>query len=799
MIELGTETGLSSRQKTILLVEDEALIALAQKKTIEKHGFSVVTAHTGEQAVETVKENPEITLILMDIDLGPDMDGTEAAQTILRMRELPIVFLTSHNEKEYVDRVKKITGFGYVLKNSGEFVLIESINMAYKLFEAKQTAQKHYEESEAAYREMESREFRLQHVNRVLLSIRNVNQVITTGSDLDTLLKKSCRLLIETSGYHQSWIILLENGKPAEPFYHAGFDNRFPSGEETLLNGYIPQCARKALETGEVVVHRNPEAGCSDCPFSGSLSPETPRNGNRFSMTAALEHNGIQFGWISVVLPAVYIENPDELSLFREIAGDLSYALNSLNIEQQKKKTERALQISEEKYRALYENAPLPYQSLDKNGNFIDVNPAWLKTLGYSREEVVGKNFSEFLHPGWKQHFNENFPSFKRKGFIHDVRFRIRHKDGSFRRISFEGCVGTNQDGSFRQTYCVFKDITEEYRKQQEVKESRDFLNGVFNSIQDGVSVLNTDLSIRYVNPVMEHWYPSMVPLEGKRCFEAYHHRHSPCNPCPSRRCIQTGKTEAEEVPGSPDPGSPVKWIELFSYPLRDSESGNITGVIEFVRDITERKQSEQQLKKAYEEKNFLMAELNHRVRNNLNMITSLISMKEENSEAPADLAEIKAQIEAVRIVHQKLENSENPSRINLKDYIQSILSGIFTSSPEPVAIENKISTGLVPTKTAIALGLITNEIATNALKYGFRAGEQAVFQVELERSEESGSQSCRYTLSNTGNSFPASIDPETTETLGLRLINALVEQLEGELELRREPFPVFTIRFSLR
>ena len=122
--------------KKILLVEDEVLIAMNEAQTLQKHGYEVVTAYKGEKAVAIVEQDPEISLILMDIDLGKGLDGTEAAQKILEIHELPIVFLTSHSEKEYVDKVKKITGYGYVLKNNGEFVLIESIEMAFRLYNA---------------------------------------------------------------------------------------------------------------------------------------------------------------------------------------------------------------------------------------------------------------------------------------------------------------------------------------------------------------------------------------------------------------------------------------------------------------------------------------------------------------------------------------------------------------------------------------------------------------------------------------------------------------------------------------
>ena len=102
-------------KKTILLVEDEAIIALTEAKMLKKHGFNVTTVHNGEKAVKAVAENTDISLILMDIDLGSGIDGTEAADQILKNLEIPIVFLTSHSEKEYVDKVKKITGYGYMV------------------------------------------------------------------------------------------------------------------------------------------------------------------------------------------------------------------------------------------------------------------------------------------------------------------------------------------------------------------------------------------------------------------------------------------------------------------------------------------------------------------------------------------------------------------------------------------------------------------------------------------------------------------------------------------------------------
>ncbi len=134
---MSETTSGESHRRTILLVEDEALIALAEAMTLERHGYRVIHASTGEQAVDLAESDPEIGLALMDINLGPGIDGTQAAQMILAARELPIVFLSSHTEPEVVERTEKITSYGYIVKNSGETVLTTSVKMAFRLFDSR--------------------------------------------------------------------------------------------------------------------------------------------------------------------------------------------------------------------------------------------------------------------------------------------------------------------------------------------------------------------------------------------------------------------------------------------------------------------------------------------------------------------------------------------------------------------------------------------------------------------------------------------------------------------------------------
>jgi PAS domain S-box-containing protein len=124
------------------------------------------------------------------------------------------------------------------------------------------------------------------------------------------------------------------------------------------------------------------------------------------------------------------------------------------------KKTEQVLEETKALYKDLFDKAPLGYQSLDENGNFLMVNKAWLKILGYKEEEVLGKWFGDFLAPEYVEAFRQRFPSFKKAGKIY-TEFEMISRGGEPILIAFEGRIGYKNDGSFERTHCILKDITE--------------------------------------------------------------------------------------------------------------------------------------------------------------------------------------------------------------------------------------------------------------------------------------------------------------------------------------------------
>jgi PAS domain S-box-containing protein len=214
--------------------------------------------------------------------------------------------------------------------------------------------------------------------------------------------------------------------------------------------------------------------------------------------------------------------------------------------------------------------------------------------------------------------------------------------------------------------------------------------------------------------------------------------------------------------------------------------------------DITEKKRLQERHEAVGRERAVLLKELNHRVKNNLLMITSLINLKDAVLGETVDLSDLKHQVDAIRIIHEKLLHSEELTHIDLHDYTRDLLGTIFTSyHRRAVTVHNSVPSLSIPTQTAIPLGLIVNEIATNALKHGFEPPErhpEPSFSVDLV--EDPGQGEYVLTLSNNGKPFPAEVDLDNPETLGLRLVSGLVKQLGGSIDLLRKPHPVFTVRF---
>ncbi|MEA3241691.1 MAG: PAS domain S-box protein, partial [Pseudomonadota bacterium] len=225
-------------------------------------------------------------------------------------------------------------------------------------------------------------------------------------------------------------------------------------------------------------------------------------------------------------------------------------------------------------------------------------NERWAQMLGYTLDEIEPNvsSWEKLMHPDEIETVTATLTDhLEGRSPVYQTEHRLRAKSGEWKWILDTGKVlERDKDGKPVRMLGIHQDITERKKAEESLRSSEKFLQDMFDAIQDGISVLDTDLNVISTNRWMEKTHANQMPLAGKKCYQVYQQRQSPCPWCPALPSIETGETHSEIVP-YPSEDNPTGWIELFTFPIKD-EKGHVTGVIEYVKDITERKRAEQQL-----------------------------------------------------------------------------------------------------------------------------------------------------------------------------------------------------------
>lgn len=216
--------------------------------------------------------------------------------------------------------------------------------------------------------------------------------------------------------------------------------------------------------------------------------------------------------------------------------------------------------------------------------------------------------------------------------------------------------------------------------------------------------------------------------------------------------------------------------------------------------DITEHKISDNKLKDSLKEKEVLLREIHHRVKNNLQIISTLLALQSdeiEDEKIIENYRESENRIQSIALIHEKMYQSENLSSINFSNYIKSLIGDLFNSygvSAEDVKAEINVPDIVFSIETSIPLGLIINEIISNSLKHAFKDKRYAKITIGLESI---GENEYKLDISDNGIGFPEDVDYKNTSSLGMQLVNALTEQLEGNIKLIKDGGTHFRIIFK--
>ena len=254
-----------------------------------------------------------------------------------------------------------------------------------------------YEELQQRVRELEHEavkriltEDRIEHLNLVVRAIRNVNYLIIREKNRGRLLQGACGILIETRGFYNAWIALLDEAGGLVVSAEAGLGDAFLPMVENLRQGNLTSCGGRALSQSGVVVTADPTSACTDCPLAAAY-------GGRGAMTVRLEHGGKVYGLFSVSIPAEFTTDEEELSLFKEVADDVALALHNIELEEKQKRAEEALHQSEKRFRNLIENS-LTGISITRDNRVVYQNPEQERLLGPLPRPVKLSDL-ESIHP----------------------------------------------------------------------------------------------------------------------------------------------------------------------------------------------------------------------------------------------------------------------------------------------------------------------------------------------------------------------------------------------------------------
>jgi PAS domain S-box-containing protein len=241
------------------------------------------------------------------------------------------------------------------------------------------------------------------------------------------------------------------------------------------------------------------------------------------------------------------------------------------------------------------------------------------------------------------------------------------------------------------------------------------------------------------------------------------------------------------------------RWMRDETRLVHDAEGQPIEVIGSWI-DITERKQAEEQIRASLQEKEVLLKEIHHRVKNNLQVVSSLLSLQSKEVQDAASLEvlrESQNRVKSMALIHEKLYQSQDLSQVNFADYVRDLTTHLFRTYRANagvvtlrVIVSDEVRLGV---DTAIPCGLIVNELVSNALKHAFPGGRAGEVRVELDRDERN---ELVLAVSDNGVSFPADMDFRTTGSLGLKLVATLVDQLKGSIQLDRSKGTTFKITF---
>jgi PAS domain S-box-containing protein len=438
---------------------------------------------------------------------------------------------------------------------------------------------------------------------------------------------------------------------------------------------------------------------------------------------------------------------------------------------------------------------------LDYQLRILNINNSGLTLLGYNKDELENKPLNFLLEDEavLELIFKTQNKSNLNESVVHTMETSLKSVNNTSVPVHFSVSTIRIREDQPPGLICIGNDLIQEEKMKKALHESEEMYKTLLKTDPD--SVVTTDLEGNIIqfsqHTMFMHGY-TQDDLEGKSIFDLF---APECQDKALRTLIETienGTSRNNELTLLKKDGSRFTG-EINASTIKNLQGENFT-VMYTMRDISHHKQAEAEIQASLDEKEVLLREIHHRVKNNLQIISSLLNLQSsylKDNASKEVLKESKDRVKSMAMIHQKLYQSGNFEKIEMGEYIEYLVKGLFSSygvDHDKIKIKTDLQKIYLDIDTAIPLGLIINEIITNSIKHAFPGELKGEIFIKIVQEGEN----YLIVAADNGVGLPEDLDVEKTESLGMQLVNNLVRQIDGELELKRTEGTEFRIKLQL-
>ncbi|MGB9936922.1 MAG: PAS domain-containing sensor histidine kinase [Methanobacterium sp.] len=479
--------------------------------------------------------------------------------------------------------------------------------------------------------------------------------------------------------------------------------------------------------------------------------------------------------------------------------GFVTYSITKdLTLDENAKK---ALKESKTMYKTIFENTGTSIVIIEENGIISLVNSEFEKFSGYSKEVIEGKmSYEKFIADEEEK---------LKMGEYHQLRtvdptipskyeFKFLDKCGNIKHAIITVALITGT----KKRLVSLLDITERKEVEERLKESKEYFKRTFDNSPIGAAVVSLDYKFLRVNQKLCE-ITGYTPEElTTMTFVDITHPDDINKDIKQAKLMVNDEIDSYEMDKRyiKKDGS-IVWIRLSVRMVKDI-LGNQLHYLPMMQDITERKKAENEIKKSLHEKEILFKEIHHRIKNNMQIISSLLGLQSlyvNDKRTSSILKESQERVKSMAIVHEKLYSSEDFTKINIKEYTKDLSMHLLSSfNAGNIKLDVKGKDIFLELDHAIPCGLIINELVTNSIKYAFphHTINDYSNNYEISINMDSYKNEMIVTVSDNGIGIPEDHKFENSDSLGFLIVNTLVNQINGKIRLINKTGTTFEFRF---